>query len=202
MLSKCVLANPPPLYSPATCNKPPLYILQSIHTITFLRLSRADLAKRLSLWPGVHEVPAGMAMTTDHAPEAQRWNEVPPRQFHIPSVLQGPVKAAVVGPEDVEFEAGVAVGVENAESIDVASEVAALPASAVVVGSGDAIFVATELFPAELPREEAAVELVAGTAVRLDDRAGTEFAAPAGVGWEGDAPLPPTGKQLVPAGFA
>jgi hypothetical protein len=39
--------------------------------------------------PGVHVVPAAIAMGVDQTPEAQRWNEEPPaRQNHAPSFLQ------------------------------------------------------------------------------------------------------------------
>lgn len=34
-------------------------------------------------------VPAAMGISADHAPDAQRWNEDPPMQFHAPSSVQG-----------------------------------------------------------------------------------------------------------------
>ena len=43
----------------------------------------------LSDWPTRHTVPAAMACTALHRPEAQRWNDLPPgRQAHRPSAVQ------------------------------------------------------------------------------------------------------------------
>jgi hypothetical protein len=41
----------------------------------------------------VHEVPAATDCTADHVPLAHCWKEVPPMQFHIPSVVHAPVNA-------------------------------------------------------------------------------------------------------------
>lgn len=43
-----------------------------------------------------------MGCTADHAPLAQRWKDVPPIQFHMPSVVQAPVKPPVEPLEPVE----------------------------------------------------------------------------------------------------
>jgi hypothetical protein len=174
-----------------------------------------DLAKRFSLCPGVHAVPPGIAITVDHSPEAQRWKEVPPRQFHMPSVVQAPVKPAVVGPEVVEFDEGDPVGVETAGRMEVATEEAAPMAVAEVLVATDAKVVETAPLPPELLTVGTMVGVVAATLVVLDVTAGAAFAPPAGedagedeplppadVAFGEDAPLPPTGKQLVPTGFA
>jgi hypothetical protein len=42
----------------------------------------------VSLTPDVHVVPAAIDCTADHMPDAQRWNELPPMQFHAPSSVQ------------------------------------------------------------------------------------------------------------------
>jgi hypothetical protein len=148
-------------------------------------------------------VPAGIAITTDHSPEAQRWKEVPPRQFQIPSVLHGPVKPVVVDPEDDEFDEGVVIGVETAGIAEVARDETAPATAAEVVAITDANVVAIELFPPETPNEAMAVVAAVATASGLDVTAGAEFAGAAAVdAFEEDEPLPPIGKQLVPTGFA
>jgi hypothetical protein len=148
-------------------------------------------------------VPAGIAITIDHSPEAQRWKEVPLRQFHIPSVLQGPVKPTVVEPEDDEFDEGTMLGVESAGIAEVARDEAALATAAEVVATTDVKVVAIVLPPLELPTEARVVGVVAAAATGLDVTAGAEFAGAAAVDAFGeDEPLPPMGKQLVPTGFA
>ena len=49
----------------------------------------------------MHLVPEAMGWTMDQEPLAHCWNELPPIQFHSPSVVQGPVSAPL---EDVEPE--------------------------------------------------------------------------------------------------
>lgn len=48
---------------------------------------------RSELWPVLHWVPVANCWTTDHWPDAQRWNEVPPMQFQVPSVEHEPFRA-------------------------------------------------------------------------------------------------------------
>jgi hypothetical protein len=71
--------------------------------------------------PDLQVVPADTAMTVDQAPLAHCWNDVPPIQFHIPSVVQAvpAVKAPAV--EVVPVLAGVdaeATGVEATGATD------------------------------------------------------------------------------------
>jgi len=73
-----------------------------------------------------HLVPPATCWTTLHDPEAQRWNEVPPMQFHIPSLVQGPVKAE---PEP----AGVAGAAEGS-----AEGAAGGAAEGAAIGAGEA----------------------------------------------------------------
>jgi hypothetical protein len=122
----------------------------------------------------------------------------------MPSVLQEPVKPAVVEPEDVEFEAGAALGVETAGMAEVARDVAAVAAAFEVVATTDTKVVAIVPFPPEAPTEAPPVGVVAATAAALDVTAGAELAPPATVDAfeEEDEPVPPMGKQFVPTGFA
>jgi hypothetical protein len=75
-------------------------------------LKRLDLPAvmlRVSDIPGVHVVPAAIAIGVDQTPEAQRWNEEPlARQNHAPSFVQAPDCA----PEDVVLP------VESGKSVD------------------------------------------------------------------------------------
>lgn len=48
--------------------------------------------------PDSHWVPAATDWTTDHWPDAQRWKELPPMQFHWPSSAGHGVPAAKVEP--------------------------------------------------------------------------------------------------------
>jgi hypothetical protein len=66
--------------------------------------------------PGVQLVPPAMGVTTDHCPLAHRWNEFPSMQFHVPSLVQGPlcVPAADVAPEEPDAD-GVLAGLPVAE---------------------------------------------------------------------------------------
>lgn len=100
--------------------------------------------------PGVHDVPAAIAMGVDQTPEAQRWNEEPPaRQNHAPSFAQAPDCApeVVVAPLDAgtsadateDAAAGVELaGIGETTAVDVARgaadavPVAKTPAEAVV----------------------------------------------------------------------
>lgn len=59
---------------------------------------------KVSLIPGWHDVPAAMGIMADHMPEAQRWNSVPPTQFHSPSGVHAVPTA--IAPEDPELEPG------------------------------------------------------------------------------------------------
>ena len=69
------------------------------------------------LWPGAQLVPPAMGMVADHEPLAQRWKDVPPMQFHAPSLVQGPVMAPaeepVVVPEELGGALPVPAGVEG-----------------------------------------------------------------------------------------
>lgn len=162
-------------------------------------------------------MPAGMAMTADHAPEAQRWNEVPPRQFHMPSAVQAPVNPVAEVPGDDEFDAGAALGVDSAGSAEVLRDVAVPTAAAEVERRADAMFVAGLPFApegavaSEVPVRVTELEVAARAAALdedarvagLDEAAGADPAAPeSGEEFEDDEPLPPRGKQLVPTGFA
>jgi hypothetical protein len=176
----------------------------------FLFANRIDLAKRVSLWPGVQVVPPGIAITADHSPEAQRWKDVPPRQFHIPSVLQAPVKAVAVEPEGEEPEEGVALGVET-DGTEEATRDKAVLAVAEGAATTDDNVVSEVPVPAELPTEEPPEEPPVGaalaTAVELGDprsgaTAGAELAGAAGLDPSEEDEPPPIGKQLVPIGFA
>jgi hypothetical protein len=53
-----------------------------------------------SVSPAVQVVPAASCWTTDHVPLAHCWNEVPPIQFHCPSVVQAE-PAVIAEPEPV-----------------------------------------------------------------------------------------------------
>ena len=65
-------------------------------------------------------VPAATCWTTDQAPLAHCWKDVPPMQFHMPSVVQA-VPAAIAVPEpEVPVLAGV-----DAELAEVAATGAA-----------------------------------------------------------------------------
>ena len=156
----------------------------------------------------MQEVPAGIAITTDHAPDAQRWKEVPPRQFHMPSVLQGPVKVPVVEPENEEAGDGAALGAETDASTEVAREEAVFAAAAGVVAATEATVVGVELFPPRIPAARPPVGAAAGAVLRLEDTipgvtAGAELAgAAAAVELEEAWPVAPRGKQFVPTGFA
>jgi hypothetical protein len=82
-------------------------------------LKRLDLPAvmlRVSDIPGVHVVPAAIAIGADQTPEAQRWNEEPlARQNHAPSFVQAPDCA----PEDVVLP------VESGKSEDETDDAAA-----------------------------------------------------------------------------
>jgi len=97
--------------------------------------------------PGVHVVPAAIAIIVDQTPETQRWNEAPPgRQNHAPSFLQATnwaLEAVVVSldagtpadPTD-DAAAGARIGgttaVDAANSAGVAASVVKTPVEAVV----------------------------------------------------------------------
>jgi hypothetical protein len=114
-------------------------------------------------------VPPGIAITTDHSPDAQRWKEVPPRQFHIPSVLQAPVKAAVAEPGDEEPEEGITLGVETDGSEEVPRDDAVPAAAAEVVATTEANVVRMVVFPPRLPAANPLVGVVPATVLGLED---------------------------------
>jgi hypothetical protein len=100
--------------------------------------------------PGVHVVPAAIAIGVDQTPEAQRWNEEPPaRQNHAPSFVQAPNCAPEVvvisldagtpaDPTDGAAAGAELAGIGETTAVDVASgagdaaPVAKTPAEAVV----------------------------------------------------------------------
>jgi hypothetical protein len=61
---------------------------------------------RVADCPALQLVPGDISPATDHVPLAHCWKEVPPIQFHMPGVVQGPLKAP---PEPVLPVAGAAV---------------------------------------------------------------------------------------------
>lgn len=77
---------------------------------------------RLALSPGVHEVPAAIAITALHWPDAQRWKLVPSMQFQVPSSLQSPVCAPVAPPLGVGTATLVVEEAAGTEEEDVGTE--------------------------------------------------------------------------------
>jgi hypothetical protein len=68
-----------------------------------------DTTSRLEDWPAVQVTPEAIGSAGDQAPLAQRWNEVPPIQFHWPSEVQEPVRPPLPG---VELLTGELLGAE------------------------------------------------------------------------------------------
>lgn len=65
-------------------------------------------------------VPAAICITADQTPLAQRWKEVPPMQFHIPSGLQAPLRAPLLELESFDEGAGELDGTTGAAGEDAA----------------------------------------------------------------------------------
>jgi len=99
--------------------------------------------------PAVQLVPAASCCTTDQVPLAHCWKEVPPIQFHIPSVVQA-VPAAMAEPDPlvpvlVPVLAGVeedATGVEAIDATGAALETGATVAIVADEATGEAAAVA------------------------------------------------------------
>lgn len=107
--------------------------------------TRPDRRQSVCDTPGVHDVPAAIAIGTLQLPLAHRWKDVPPMQFHAPSSVQAPDSVLpppldplpVPLPVAVPVPAGAAADVVPADAagtVDVArvvaaavSEVAAVP---------------------------------------------------------------------------
>jgi hypothetical protein len=106
----------------------PASLLTCLLTLLCAKLRRAfrltlEMAAMLmfAAWPGVHEVPSASGITTDQVPLAHCWNELPPTQFHIPSVVQevpaatepsaDPVPLGGAAATVLEAAAGLAAGV-------------------------------------------------------------------------------------------
>jgi len=129
----------------------------------------------------------------------------------MPSVVQAPFKVAVVGPPDVEFEDGVdtdgtgKMARDGAAAVEVAKVVAIVPFPPAIATEEEmeGATAATVVFAAPTPVywPLLAEDAVVGAAVTTG--AGAELAAPAAaVALDEEEPLPPIGKQLVPAGVA
>ena len=92
--------------------------------------------------PEVHVVPAATDCRALHWPEAQRWNWVPPTQFHSPSSVQAvPVAMAELVPEDVpelDEVPGVAAG-EATAKVEVAAGTGATEEEDVVTGEAEGL---------------------------------------------------------------
>ena len=116
----------------------------------------------VSLTPAVQLVPAASAICTDQTPLAQRWNDVPPMQFHWPSVehavpaakaVPSPLLPPVVPVPDAGAAAEVVVAAPEPEPEPEPDPEPAVPAAVVtvarVVGSGVArgVVVAPESDP-------------------------------------------------------
>ena len=69
---------------------------------------------RVALSPAVQTVPWAIGCTADQAPLAHCWKELPPIQFHSPSVVQAPVKAPAVDVVGDVVPDGAAAGAEEA----------------------------------------------------------------------------------------
>ena len=57
--------------------------------------------------PGVQAVPTATCMRADQVPLAHCWKYVPPMQFHSPSVVHGPVRAADAVPAGGATDVGL-----------------------------------------------------------------------------------------------
>ena len=136
---------------------------------------------RVADWPVVQNVPGAMGWTTDHAPEAHCWKELPAIQLNWPSGVQGPVRAPAEGVVLVELEAAagalVAEGADEATGGDATMEK--------VVGNAEAM---AEARPAaSVDGAEAGV--ATDEAVRVETVAEDAGVPPAGEGAADDEPL-------------
>ena len=62
-------------------------------------MPKAALMPKVSPLPAVQTVPGATGWTADQVPEAQRCQDVPPMQFHAPSLVQG-VPASLASTEE------------------------------------------------------------------------------------------------------
>jgi hypothetical protein len=137
-------------------------------------------------WPAVHVVPAAICMVADQTPLAQRWNEVPPIQFHWPSGVQAPLRVPLLDeePEALDELAGLAAGAAGEEEMDAGAGEAreeALDANT----PGDPVdWLATDVMVAE-------VETAGGTAADVEAAGGTAAEVPDGELPVGPSPGPP-----------
>lgn len=125
----------------------------------------------------MHAVPAAICITSDQTPLAQRWKDVPPMQFHMPSGLQAPLRAPLMEPELFDEGAGELDGTTGAAGED----------AAVADGSGEAV-------GTKMPGETVWLAGVDATACSDGETAGVETvgagAAEAPTDTETDAPGP------------
>lgn len=107
-------------------------------------------------------MPVDICWATDQVPEEQRWKEVPEMQFHWPSVLQLPVRAAELELEleaDSEPDEEVVTGAGAAAEEDVGSgSVSAGELDGVASGTGAADTVAGAVEALSAGAEEEAGE--------------------------------------------
>ena len=92
-----------------------------------LSLPLLDVMSKLLDWPASQAVPAASSCTTDQAPLAHCWNDVPPIQFQSPSGVQAEpgVSSPVVVPEVLVLVLVLA----DAELVDEVAELAATDAT-------------------------------------------------------------------------
>jgi hypothetical protein len=105
-------------------------------------------------WPPEQDVPAATGWTTDHAPLAHCWKEVPPMQLNMPSLVQGPLKAPALEEVLEVPEAGV---VAAADSTGAAAE-----EDAAMVVTGDALGAVWDSTVAKTPPGRSADVVAAG----------------------------------------
>lgn len=129
--------------------------------------------------PAVQVVPAATCMIADQAPLAHCWKEVPPMQFHSPSVVQGlPAVWAPTAPLVPVLAGGAAEATDEAADADPFD--AAGAAEGAAVADGDALLAAEETV-AKTPPGRAAGEEEAGAAADVT-------AGAADVALDGDEP--------------
>jgi len=79
--------------------------------------------------PAVQVVPAATCMIADQVPLAHCWNEVPPMQFHSPSVVQGlPAVCAPTAPVVPVLAGGAAEATDEATGAEPLDEAGAAEA--------------------------------------------------------------------------
>ena len=107
-------------------------------------------------------VPAAICCTADHVPLAQRWNNVPPMQFHSPSVEQA--EPGVCAPDTVEAGALEAAGVAADVATGVVDGVMDIVEEIVTGALGGDAAPLTEMVAKTPPCERAALLLGDGEA--------------------------------------